>query len=383
MKFRYTCLGLLLLSLSLVACEKVPENDTVNVSSVSSVVKIHTDKQLEIINHANPDEFMGNQSTIYGLRSWSKPNGVHVTWNEDNVEGVSASTYKVYLADNPSFTDPVIYQTDKQEVDFYNLKLTGTYYYKVIAEYSKASFESEVKHFTVEDVAPRNIHIDGLENVRDLGGWNIGEGKIYKQGLIYRSVQFNYGGINSYKRSPTEYGLWQIKNELKIHTDIDLRKTKSFCGEDEVNGITSSPLGNDVKYVSAPMKYDGVNPFTNAINKNSMQLVFNTLADASNYPVVFHCLRGTDRTGAIAYMLGALVGMSEKDLMLDYLFSDLANINGMVRASTISGEDFYVQGIANSEGDTLSIKAMNYLHNTCDVPLATIEQVIGNLTANI
>ena len=147
---------------------------------------------------------------------------------------------------------------------------------------------------------------------------------------------------NTFESEPTEQGKAALK-ELGIKTDIDLRKTVSFAGEDEVNGITSSPLGNDVKYVSCPMVYGNQNIFTQSENVPSIILFFETLADETNYPIAFHCLRGTDRTGALAYVLGAMMGMSEEDLLLDYLFSDLANIGNPVLASKIYSDDFFVR----------------------------------------
>ena len=374
-----------LLSLSLASCNKVPDGNFVLVSSVSSPVSIHTEEQNTILELEDPNAYMSNKSTVYGLRSWSKPNGIHLTWSEDNKEGYRATRYNIYLGEDRTFSNPIIYETGDQEIDIYNMKINTTYYYKVEAYYQKMgghyeTFNSETKSFTVEDVAPRNLFIDGLENCRDLGGWDIGDNRTYKQGMIYRTVQYNYGGgLNTTKFEPTEYGKWQLTKELGIKTEIDLRKTISFNGEDEVNGITSSPLGSSVKYVSAPMIYGSKNIFTRSENKSSVQLVFDTLADISNYPVSFHCVRGTDRTGAIAYIIGALVGMNEKDLMMDYLLSNLAKIGSMVKSDIIEADDFYVKGIANSSGESLSEKARNYLHETCEVPYTTIDSVISNL----
>ena len=219
-----------------------------------------------------------------------------------------------------------------------------------------------------------------MENVRDLGGWYIGENKTFKQGMIYRTAQFNYGGqLNSYVSKPSKEGKNTLLKELKIKTDIDLRRTIAFDDYDEVNGIKSSPLGKSVKYVSCPMVYGNSNIFTRNSNVNSIKLFFNTLANPNNYPVAFHCMRGTDRTGALAYVIGALVGMSEDDLMLDYLFSDLANIGNPVKASTINGSEFFVQGIANSEGSSLSEKTKNYLVNTVGVEVSTLNTIIDIL----
>ena len=380
MKAKYICIPILF-SVSLLACNKVtlPENEKVLISNFEVLDKYHTDIQRSFITSDNPDEVV-DSSISYGRTSNSIPEPVHFSWEEENDQNIKADKYEIRIAENQDMNNYLSYTTKESSVDIYNLKLNTEYYYSVSAIYYSNRYSSDIKTFNISDKTPRNIYIDGVENVRDLGGWDIGENKTYKQGLIYRTAQFNYGGANTYKSAPSEKGMETIKKELKIKTDIDLRRTVAFDNYDEVNGITSSPLGVDVKYVSCPMIYGTTNIFANEKNKASIQLFFSTLSDINNYPVAFHCLRGTDRTGALAYILGALVGMNEKDLMMDYLFSDLANIGTPVREETISGDDFYIQGITNSSGETYSQKAKNYIMTTCNISESIINQVIDNLT---
>ena len=42
------------------------------------------------------------------------------------------------------------------------------------------------------------------------------------------------------------------------------------------------------------------------------------IADEKNYPAVFHCIAGQDRTGCLAFMLQALLGVEENLLFLDW-----------------------------------------------------------------
>jgi len=43
-----------------------------------------------------------------------------------------------------------------------------------------------------------------------------------------------------------------------------------------------------------------------------------------NYPMVIHCIGGTDRTGTYAYLINGLLGVSEEELILDYDISFMA-----------------------------------------------------------
>ena len=366
--------------LSLSSCgEKAPKSVIIKADDISSTATIPTEEQKLLLNSENPSYQIEDNLAKYGKKSNSKPLPITLSWLESNNLNQAASKYEIMLSEKEDLSNPSRYVVTDNSLDVYNLKINTRYYYSIDSYHGKRSYLSGTNSFVINDSAPRNLFIDGVENCRDLGGWNIGEGKNYKQGLIYRTAQFNYGGdANTFESEPTEQGKAALK-ELGIKTDIDLRKTVAFNGEDEVNGITSSPIGEHIKYVSCPMLYGNKNIFTQSENISSLRLFFQTLADANNYPIAFHCMRGTDRTGALAYALGALVGMSEEDLMLDYLFSDLANIGNPVLESKISGADFFVQGIHNSDGASLSEKAKNYLIDTIGVEASTLERIINIL----
>ena len=85
------------------------------------------------------------------------------------------------------------------------------------------------------------------------------------------------------------------------------------------------------------------------------------LADKNNYPIYYHCNIGTDRTGMLSYLIGGLCGMSEEDLMKDYLFSNFGNIG---EAKTPhNSKNTYVELLSSDgpyEGDTLVERIESY-----------------------
>ena len=129
------------------------------------------------------------------------------------------------------------------------------------------------------------------------------------------------------------------------------------------------------------MAYGGKNIFTNSENKESIKKFFETLTDENNYPIDFHCVRGTDRTGALAYVIEAMCGVDELNLKRDYLFSNFANIGTPVRSVTLESSSFYVKGIEKSEGETFAEKTQNYLHETCDIPYEWMNKIISIIKA--
>ena len=172
----------------------------------------------------------------------------------------------------------------------------------------------------------RFVRLDGVPNVRDFGGLKTKDGMEFRKGLLYRSAGFNnnaphrmvtneagkvsreyYGkGRERLKREDREYAV----KTLGIRTDLDLRT------DGECHGMSGSPLGPEVKWVHIPsMSYAGLFS-TNGIA--AFKKSFKLFLDERNYPIAFHCIAGADRTGTLAYVIEALCGVSDDDLLLDW-----------------------------------------------------------------
>ena len=202
----------------------------------------------------------------------------------------------------------------KFELKFINLEIATTYYWKVI-NHDKEDAESEVYNFTTEDFAPRWIQIEGrVGNFRDLGG-RIGlKGKRVKQGMIYRSQGLNDNSSSGGRRKgrnrlfveDVEY----LTGVLGIKTDLDLR------GSGETANMTTSPLGEKVKFINRSSKHY-VRIFTDD-GKKVMAENFRVFCNPANYPILFHCIAGADRTGALAYVLNGILGVKRQELETDW-----------------------------------------------------------------
>lgn len=153
----------------------------------------------------------------------------------------------------------------------------------------------------------RVIAIDGMKNVRDLGGLVTTDGKMIQKGLVFRGSEMSGAYANI-----TQQGIEKLRNTYQIQTELDLRKDTEATD----NGIqvTGSKLGADVQYIhlSAKDYYDFLRGTSNEAE------IMRVFADYSNYPILFHCIYGADRTGTVAFLLEALVGVSYDDLIADY-----------------------------------------------------------------
>lgn len=172
----------------------------------------------------------------------------------------------------------------------------------------------------------RFIRLGAVPNMRDFGGIKTMDGKTFQRGLLYRS-----GGLNGNARSREVtndvgkvsrryYGRGGVRltaqdrayavKTLGIRTDLDLR------GPGECNWMTGSPLGVGVRWVRT--SFCSYASLFSPEGKASFAETFPVLLDESNYPIVFHCISGADRTGTLAFIVEALCGVSDADLLFDW-----------------------------------------------------------------
>lgn len=133
-------------------------------------------------------------------------------------------------------------------------------------------------------------------NTRDLGGWACDGGKV-KYGMLVR------GG------EPNEVDKDLMVNQVGIRTELQLlpksesRHTYSAWDID----FYANPEENSWVIYSLSHK---------SLWKFYLQVVFDSVSHSK--PVYFHCGIGADRTGTIAVMLEALLGVSQSDIDKDY-----------------------------------------------------------------
>ncbi len=250
----------------------------------------------------------------------------------------------VRLADNQELREPWSYTMESLEdgLEVSNLKGNTKYYYEIRVRYTNGvevwaggSFETEA--------APRILTVDGIRNVRDVGGWQTTDGKTVRQGLLYRGTELD--GTNDEFRL-TDEGRQFMLEKLGIRTDLDLRWSKEIPKD-------MDPLGDTVNHICyGTAQYTGIFLDT---GKESVRKIFSDLANEKNYPIYMHCIYGRDRTGTVCALLEAVLGVSEDDIHRDYQLSALHNRN---LDSAFWG---FMEQLNTFEGADIREKAENYL----------------------
>lgn len=160
------------------------------------------------------------------------------------------------------------------------------------------------------DPQPHWILLDDLENARDLGGVPLPDGASVAHGQVFRGPPL---------RPLTAAGCEEVAR-LGIRTVVDLRIDTERDSSPEASCVTDR-----ARIVLAPLPVPyGVSPadyIADLDTFDSIARVFDRLADATAYPVYFHCTWGRDRTGVLAAVVLRVLGASRADIMKEYLLS--------------------------------------------------------------
>lgn len=248
--------------------------------------------------------------------------------------------------------------SESKSFDCYNLCVGTTYYWCVQKEGSR----SEIGTFSIADDALRTIHIDGMGNIRDIGGRRIPGGRI-RQNLVFRGSEADMG------KQVTKEGMEEILR-LGIRTEIDLR---SEAGEKANYRSPMEPFGIKRYYIPI-LAYDCA---FNPEQKKLYKTIFRLFTDKKSYPIYLHCVAGADRTGTIAFILAAFLGVDFDRLVDDYEISSLLSWGIRTRHN----DDFinFVNGLKNFKGNTLQEQAADYLKTfigLTDKQLDTIRSIL-------
>lgn len=235
-----------------------------------------------------------------------------------------------------------------------NLKTNTKYFYTVIVNGKKYNGSFQTARST------RFLNIDGIYNVRDIGGYVTLDGKTVKQGMIIRGTELDGLAEPGYRL--TAAGKESIKKFGFVY-DMDLRASTIF------SGVYTSPLGSDVghKFYTSP-QYGQIFSST---YRESLRQIFSDLANPANYPMYLHCTYGADRTGTVIFLLQGALNVSEDQMIREYQMTGLE----ISSYSESNNMDIIIAGLQNKEGDTLQEKIVHFLIEDIGVAQEEIDSI--------
>lgn len=203
----------------------------------------------------------------------------------------------------------------------------------------------------------RILPVDGMYNLRDMGGYMTGSGRRMKWGVGFRSDYFAFledDGLE-YVKSLGIKTIIDYRNDMEIikspNRDLGEGVTTYSCDPNAHTAMMAGLLHNNenIAKEEAVIKQARLaveeNPNAGDLRMIQQQLNFvicdesrkafgtslRLLAQKSNNPSVQHCRGGKDRTGFGAMLLEGILGVPKETMIYDYMLTKRARAEKNVR----------------------------------------------------
>lgn len=173
--------------------------------------------------------------------------------------------------------------------------------------------------------------VQGLHNVRDLGGLTGANGLLVRSGRLFRSdyPAFTDGAAVA---------------ELGLRTVVDLRRGTEAA-------VECVPWADHaVTYHRCPFSAGAADSWHARYaaylthRPESVVAAVRHVINPANHPVLFHCAAGKDRTGVLAGLVLSLLGVSRAEIVADYLLTSGCLMSVMER---LAGIEMYAAMLAD------------------------------------
>lgn len=300
-----------------------------------------------------------------------------------------------------------------KEIEVYLKKYPADTEQKFLFKTSKQSYEIDIPYlnyrpyFLIKEsnseyvTAERTLPVEGMNNFRDMGGYETYNKHTVKWGSLYRSDHIY---------NATESGIEYLK-KLNIHTIIDYRSDDEI--EKYPNKIineniatfqldpaahtaelsaqfTSSKNNEDINLINKIIeqknagllvnRYDIVTEqYKNFVNKKESKEAFSKMLKITSNPnsqaIIQHCRGGKDRTGFGSILLLGILGVKKEYLISDYM---------LTHTNRIERNNNKMEGYKKLTKDP---EALNYLYSLIETKsefietsIDTIEQQYGSIS---
>ena len=175
----------------------------------------------------------------------------------------------------------------------------------------------------------RHIDIPGGYNIRDIGGYTTRDGRTIKWRKIFRA------GLLTHIKDEGE----DLMRDLQLRSICDFRAPDEQAANpdkwyllDQLNRY-SFPIGDGrpdkLHWLKAENLQDGDHHHLTLSNRSYVRqhparfkAFFELLLNEANYPLLYHCTAGKDRTGFATVLLLSALGVDWDQIIADYLLTN-------------------------------------------------------------
>ncbi|WP_084282224.1 tRNA adenosine(34) deaminase TadA [Deefgea rivuli] len=202
------------------------------------------------------------------------------------------------------------------------------------------------------------LSIDGLANFRDFGGMKTADGRVIRSHLLFRSDQLAGLKDQATFEALAIKTVWDFRSSAEIaqHPDPEWPQIRYVFGDVLMESMQQSALHLET-LLADPQQLDlhlgrgqaavmMMNLYRDMVSNAHAQGVMTrwlqSLSVAEQYPVLFHCTAGKDRTGWAAVLLLTILGVPHERILRDYLASHervLQKYQPMITRCVANGAD--------------------------------------------
>ena len=270
---------------------------------------------LEEVDYSNDPDYTISFARDYRSKHGAndRPLPVKISW-----DGGAAA--RIQMSNSPLFEDAFEVPAEASPAEVFNLVPGEKYYYKVLDADGKV-----LKQACAVPVGPMRMINGVVGNMRDLGGWKAAGGHI-AYGKLYRGAALE---------RISDKGREIFLKDLGISVDLDLRGIKE--SEFKVGAVMPETV-----YLKLPVEKNlgrGTGN-TQELYQQAIRSIIGWLGEGR--AVFFHCAGGADRTGSLAFLIEALLGVSESDLSKDYELTTFGRANTRLRNYRATEEETHI-----------------------------------------
>lgn len=265
----------------------------------------------------------------------------------------------------------------------------------------QAKTDGQEKVSTVVDVSTQSIHLNGVGNARQLGGY-VGEGgRTVKDGVLLRTAALDKPTEEDVRRLTEEYHLAEVIDlrmayETEESPDLQISGVKNLnlriIDEEALAEETQTLSPEDQAKLQSDNQADrlevygklgvvGDQMYINFLSHDAgkqgyAQLFQELLALPEGKSLLFHCTQGKDRTGCAAMLILSALGVDEDTILADYMLTNEFN------AEIIEQErqQLLNAGIKEDELDGMMIAMDQVFPQTMTNALDWLKQEYGSVT---
>jgi protein tyrosine/serine phosphatase len=168
----------------------------------------------------------------------------------------------------------------------------------------------------------RRIGLSGPVNFRDLGGYDTVDGRRVRWRRLFRSDSLSPVTVDDARLLTEELGLLAV---------VDLRTGRELEREGR-GGLADVALHYHHVPLIEEVETDPDGPWERSLKDAYARLLDGSAgrisaalgaiaSEVAEHPTVFHCTAGKDRTGIVAALVLALLGVSDEDIVTDYVLT--------------------------------------------------------------